>query len=51
MADDDRYMLCLSYQLGQSYSQDAVDERQKLAQAKRMGVFMTYLTDAEEGGT
>ena len=37
-----------SYEPGQSYSQEHC-ERQKLAQAKRMGVFMTYLTDAEEG--
>jgi len=39
-----------SYEPGQSYSQEHC-ERQKLAQAKRMGVFMTYLTDAEKGGT
>lgn len=39
-----------SYQSGQSYSQEHC-ERQKLKQAKRMGVFMTYLTDTEKGGT
>lgn len=39
-----------SYAPGQSYSQEHC-ERMKLTQAKRMGVFMTYLTDAEEGGT